>query len=117
MAKLLSSSLLSVFLLCSLSPASVYADRYQARFELVDSVGLSFGLKTSTDGSSQCSQSFDARNIFDPLCYDLSVSMNDPFQQEAVVFMDGEQHDWKQSQGANALSTPHLAKEISLILQ
>ena len=116
MAKLFSSVSLLVCLCGALSPA-VYADRYQARFELVDRVGLSYGASASTASSPQCSQKFDSRHVSDQ-CPGVSVLIGEPFQHEATLFIDGEQQrDWNETRLLSSVSNAYSVAEVTLILQ
>lgn len=118
MATYLSSISLFVFLLCILAPASVHADRYQARFELVNSIGLSYKAKVSSTDTSQCSREFDAGNLGGASCSAFSVSLNNVSQYEATILVDGsEQANWRESVVSQGRLDLAFTDEISVVLQ
>ena len=118
MAKYFSSLLLITFCLCVLAPVSVHADRYQARFELVSSIGLSYTINASGADASQCSPEFRTGNSGDASCFDFSASLSDFFEHETTLSVDGvERSDWRQSGVSEGDPELAFADEISMVLQ
>ena len=118
MATYFSSISLFVFLLCILAPASVHADRYQARFELVNSIGLSYKAKVSSSDTSQCSRESDAGNLGGASCSAFSVSLNNIAQHEATILIDGlERDNWRESFVSQGQLDMAFNDEISVVLQ
>jgi hypothetical protein len=118
MAKLYFARSLSLFLMCALAPAVVNADRFQARFELVNSIGLSLQQVTPSTNSSQCSQDFDSGNVQKSSCPAFSVVVRDLLQYEATLLVDGvAQQNWQAQMVGEDVLRDDLADEIALVLQ
>jgi hypothetical protein len=117
-AKYLSSLSVFLFILCAITPVNVHADRYQARFELVSTVGLSYKAKVSSSDTSQCSREFDAGNLGGASCSAFSVSLNNIAQHEATILIDGlERDNWRESFVSQGQLDMAFNDEISVVLQ
>jgi hypothetical protein len=113
-----SSITLFAFCLFALAPASVVADRYEASFEIVSSIGLSFSVKESLNDASQCSPEFQTGNSVNTRCSVLFLSFRDLSQHEATLLVDGaESFDWRRSGVSEGNLDLAFADEISLVLQ
>ena len=118
MAKKSSSLSLFVVLLCALAPVSVLADRYQARFELVNSVGLAFESIESPQDALHCSPESPADNLSASSCSVFAVSLADFSQHELTLSVDGEESlAWSQADVSDGRLHLAFADEVSLVLQ
>ncbi len=118
MAKYYSSISLFAFCLFALAPADVLADRYEARFELVSSIGLSYKAKVSSADTSQCIREFNAGSMGGVSCSAFSVSLNNVSQYEATILVDGsEQANWRESVVSQGQIDLAFTDEISVVLQ
>lgn len=118
MAKYYSSISLFAFCLFALAPVGVLADRYEARFEIVSSIGLSYSVKENLNDASQCSPEFQTGNAVNTPCSVLFLSFRDLSQHEATLLVDGaESFDWRRSGVSEGNLDLAFADEISLVLQ
>lgn len=107
-----------LFLLGAFAPSVVNADRFQARFELVDSIGLSYQQSMPTSISSQCSQDFQSGNVQKNTCFAFSVKIRDLTEYEATLLFDGvTQQNWQSQIPEDRVLGHAVASEIALVLQ
>lgn len=118
MAKVSVARSMLLFLLGALAPTVVNADRFQARFELVNSIGLSYQQPISSAISSQCSQDFQSGNIQKKPCFAFSVRVRDLTEYEATLLIDGvAQQNWQAQTPEETVLSDAVASEIALVLQ
>lgn len=118
MAKVSVARSMLLFLLGALAPSVVNADRFQTRFELVDSIGLSYQQSIPTSISSQCSQDFQSGNVQKNTCFAFSVEIRDLTEYEATLLVDGvTQQNWQSQMLEEKVLSNAVAGEIALVLQ